>query len=131
MQSESFLSNLDPGELQRLEKTFKVKKTISFVGIWDDYDGDSKNGRSSLLVILIALIILFSTILYRAYDLKKRELDLKLRLSEARIGEIDAEALRASDQISYSTGSSKPASLNPFNLSIQLSQTPHAFSFPS
>jgi len=113
---------------QSLEKRFKVKKAISYVGIWDDYD-DSKNGKSSLLVILIALIIFFSIIFYRAYDLKKREVDLKLRLSESRIGEIDAEML--SDQISYSIGSLKPASLNPFNLSIQLSQTPHAFSLPS
>lgn len=58
------------------------------MGIWDDYD-DGKKKRNSLAIVLIALILFFSMMLYRAYDLKKRELDLKLRLNEVRVGNRD------------------------------------------
>ncbi|MDY6985322.1 MAG: hypothetical protein SVE93_02815 [Candidatus Thermoplasmatota archaeon] len=61
------------------------------MGIWDDYD-DSKKKRSSLAIVLIALILFFSLVMYRAYDLKKRELDLKLRLNEVRVDSMDTRS---------------------------------------
>jgi len=71
------------------------------MGIWDDYgNGNGKNSskikskktKNSLFIILIALILFFSMIIYRAYDLKKRELDLKLRLNEIRVDSIDVRS---------------------------------------
>jgi len=62
------------------------------MGIWDDYPDDGKE-RGALYILLIALIIFFSLIAYRAYDLKRREVDLKLRLSESRVGSMEAQEL--------------------------------------
>ncbi len=61
------------------------------MGIWDDYDS-SKKKRNSLAIVLIALILFFSMIMYRAYDLKKRELDLKVRLNEVRVDSMDTRS---------------------------------------
>jgi hypothetical protein len=60
------------------------------MGIWDDYPDEGK-GRGVIYILLIALIIFFSLVAYRAYDLKRREVDLKLRLSESRFGSMEAQ----------------------------------------
>jgi len=60
------------------------------MGIWDDYPDEGKE-RGAIYILLIALIIFFSLVAYRAYDLKRREVDLKLRLSENRFGSMEAQ----------------------------------------
>jgi hypothetical protein len=61
------------------------------MGIWDDYQDNGKKG-GALYILLIALILFFSLMFYRAYDLKRREIDLKLRLSESRLGSMEVGA---------------------------------------
>jgi hypothetical protein len=51
------------------------------MGLWDDYGG---KGSGVFFVVLVALICFFSIVIYRSYDLKRREMNLRISLAENR-----------------------------------------------
>jgi hypothetical protein len=93
-------------------ESLKIQNVMGFMGLWDDYGG-KRSG--AFFVVLVALICFFSIVIYRSYDLKRREMNLRISLAENRTS---AQYIVPAEEVHTEEGSGSQGMLDELLLPI-------------